>query len=166
MGPERQQQRRLPERKNMAMKLATIAKLGIAPVALGALVLGSTVASAQMRPAPDSTTSTPSSPKISKSAMKGTAYQIPAAQVADAKSALGSSSVVDKDGNSVGSVHDVKTNPDGTAAAIRIDVGGFLGVGSRLVELSPAQLKYERDRNVLITNLTKDEIKALPEIKA
>jgi hypothetical protein len=148
------------------MKFKTLAKLGIAPLALGVFVLGTDVACAQMRAAPDASSTAPSSPMISKSAMKGTAYQMPASQVADAKSALGSSSVVDKDGNSVGSVHDVKTNPDGTAQAIRVDVGGFLGVGSKLVELSPARLKYERDRNVLITNLTKDEIKALPETKA
>jgi hypothetical protein len=147
----------------MAMKFTTLAKLGIAPLAL---VLVTGVASAQMRAAPDTQSTAPSSPMVSKTAMKGTAYQIPAAQVADAKSALASSSVVDKDGHSVGSVHDVKTNPDGTAQAIRVDVGGFLGVGSKLVELSPARLRYERDRNVLITNLTKDEIKALPESKA
>lgn len=145
----------------MAMKMKTFAKLGIAPLAL---VLATGVASAQMKPAPQATA--PSSPMISKTAMQGTAYQIPVSKVADAKATLASASVVDMDGNSVGAVHDVKASSDGKAEEIRVDVGGFLGVGSKLVALTPSRLKYERDRNVLITDMTKDEIKALPETKA
>lgn len=144
----------------MAMKMKTLAKLGIAPLAL---VLATGVASAQMKVAPQTTA--PSSPMISKTSM-GTAYQIPLSKVTDAKTTLASASVVDMDGNSVGAVHDVKADADGKAQEIRVDVGGFLGVGSKLVALTPSRLKYERDRNVLITDMTKDEIKALPETKA
>lgn len=98
--------------------------------------------------------------------MRGTAYQIPVEKVKDAKQTLANASIVDKDGNSVGSVRDVQTDSNGQASAIKADVGGFLGVGSKIVVLDPTRMKYERDRNVLITNMTKDEIKALPQTSA
>jgi hypothetical protein len=71
--------------------------------------------------------------------------------------------VQDKDGNSIGSVRDVVTK--GKAREIHVYAGGFLGVGTKVVSLPAKNLKYEQDRNVLITSMTKDQIKALPEVK-
>jgi hypothetical protein len=143
------------------MKFKTIAKLGIAPLAL---LLATGVASAQMQVAPAPRTA-PSSPMLSKSAMQGNAYQVPLSQIDNPRHVIAHADVVDRDGNSVGSVHDVRMNPDGSVNRIHIDVGGVLGIGSKIVALSPAGLRYERDKNELITNLTKDEIKDLPESK-
>ena len=94
----------------------------------------------------------------------GTAVQIPLDKVNNAKQTLSSASVEDADGNSVGSVKAVDTNAQGAPTAINVDVGGFLGVGSKTVRLHATNLKYEQDRNVIITNMTKDQIKALPTI--
>ncbi len=136
----------------------------VLPLAAAALAIGVGAASAQMQSSAKG--QSPAQPTMSASDMnrmtRGTAYQVPLNQVTDAKSTLASASVVDKDGNSVGSVKDIKTDSSGAATVIKVDVGGFLGVGSKVVSLSPSRLTYERDRNILITNMTKDEIKALP----
>jgi hypothetical protein len=49
---------------------------------------------------------------------------------------------------------------------VRVDVGGFLGIGTKLVEINASELRYEQDRNVVTTTLRKPEIKALPTIKS
>jgi hypothetical protein len=103
----------------------------------------------------------PSTPSMGTPMTQGTATQVPLTQVSDLNT-LNSASVQDKDGNSVGSVRKVITSSGGKPSAVQVDAGGFLGVGTKIVAIKASHLKYERDRNVLITNLTKDEIKALP----
>jgi hypothetical protein len=49
---------------------------------------------------------------------------------------------------------------------VQVDVGGFLGIGSKLVEIKATDLKYEQDRNMLTTTLRKPAIESLPAIKA
>jgi len=49
--------------------------------------------------------------------------------------------------------------------AAQVDVGGFLGIGSKLVEIKATDLKYEQDRNMLTTSLRKPAIESLPAIK-
>jgi hypothetical protein len=49
---------------------------------------------------------------------------------------------------------------------IIIDVGGFLGIGSKSVALSFSQLDFMRDEDGdvhAVTSFTKDQLKALPE---
>ena len=55
---------------------------------------------------------------------------------------------------------------EGEKAQIVFDVGGFLGIGSRRVALLAGQLDFMRDGdgNVHgITQMTEDQLKALPE---
>lgn len=54
----------------------------------------------------------------------------------------------------------------GDAARAVVDVGGFLGIGSKPVLVSLSQLNMMRDTNGNIhgmTSWTKDQLKALPE---
>ena len=49
-----------------------------------------------------------------------------------------------------------------------LDAGGFLGIGSKRVALDISRLDFMRDEAGTVhatTNLTKDEVKALPEHK-
>ena len=92
---------------------------------------------------------------------QGTTTQTPLSQVSDVNT-LNSASVQDKDGNSVGSVHKVITGAGGKPSQVQVKAGSVLGMGSKVVTIDASRIKYERDRNVLITNLTRDEIKALP----
>lgn len=98
-------------------------------------------------------------------AARGTAIQVPLSKVSNPKGRLANASVQDKDGNSVGSVRSVITDNDGNPTAIQVDVGGFLGVGTKVVLIDASHLRYEQDRNVLTTTLRKAQIEALPEIK-
>lgn len=99
-------------------------------------------------------------------AARGTAIQVPLSKVSNPVGRLANASVQDKNGASVGSVRKVVTAADGNPTAVQVDVGGFLGVGTKLVEIKATDLRYEQDRNVLTTTLRKPQIEALPEIKA
>ena len=99
-------------------------------------------------------------------AARGTAVQVPLSQVSNPVGRLANASVQDKNGASVGSVHQVVTDDNGKPTAVQVDVGGFLGVGTKLVQIKAIDLRYEQDRNVLTTTLRKPQIEALPEIKA
>jgi hypothetical protein len=98
-------------------------------------------------------------------AAPGTAIQVPLSQVSNPKGRLANASVQDKDGNSVGAVRDVITDNNGNPTGVKVDVGGFLGVGTKVVLIGATHLRYEQDRNVLTTTLRKAQIEALPEIK-
>lgn len=95
---------------------------------------------------------------------EGKAAQVPLGRVHNARE-LSDASVQDKDGNSVGQVHKVIRGTGGKPEAIQVDAGGFLGVGSKVIQMKVSHLKYEQDRNVIITNLTKGEMKALPKVR-
>ncbi|MDB6148465.1 MAG: PRC-barrel domain protein [Spartobacteria bacterium] len=99
-------------------------------------------------------------------AARGTAIQVPLSKVLNPVGRLANASVQDKNGDSVGSVRKVVTDGDGKPTAVQVDVGGFLGVGTKLVEIKAIDLRYEQDRNVLTTTLRKPQIEALPVIKA
>jgi hypothetical protein len=47
-----------------------------------------------------------------------------------------------------------------------VDVGSFLGVGGKDVAMKASAFKFDSDRKVLITSMTKDQIKKLPEVKS
>lgn len=49
--------------------------------------------------------------------------------------------------------------------AVQVDVGGFLGIGSKLIEIKAMDLKYEQGRNKLTTSLRKPAIESLSAIK-
>lgn len=54
----------------------------------------------------------------------------------------------------------------GQDTLVVVDAGGFLGIGSKRVALSMARLDFMRDEHGTVhatTNMTKDEVKSLPE---
>ena len=51
--------------------------------------------------------------------------------------------------------------PDGKAEAIHVDVGGFLGMGTHRVAIRAGNFVYLKSRDLLVTTMSKDEIKAL-----
>ncbi len=66
-----------------------------------------------------------------------------------------------RDGNSVASIQSVKTAPDGKIQAVEVDVGGFLGIGSRRVAVPVDSLQVKGDR-IELTSMTSDQIQNLP----
>jgi sporulation protein YlmC with PRC-barrel domain len=81
---------------------------------------------------------------------------------------IGSSVYNDRD-EKVGSVDDVVLGKDNTAAKVILSVGGFLGMGTKLVAVPCQQLQLgdtkhaSSDNKVVITGATKESLKALPD---
>jgi hypothetical protein len=131
----------------------------IAIVSLVALSLSaSPVMSAATAPSTGATAAAPATPPPS-----GT---IALADVPDAKNTLSSVKIVDLKGDSVGSVDEVMFDNMGKPRAIKVDVGGFLGIGGKDVALDANAVKFDPAKKVLITSMTKDQLKALPELKS
>ena len=74
------------------------------------------------------------------------------------------SSVVNDANDTVGKVDDVIIGQDGKSPFVVLSVGGFLGLGNRLVVLPYEQLRTTGDK-IVLPGATKDALKALPEFK-
>jgi sporulation protein YlmC with PRC-barrel domain len=74
-------------------------------------------------------------------------------------------SVYNDQNQSIGSVDDVlMTDNDHKAATAVISVGGFLGMGSKLVSVPFDQLKIENDR-IVMPGATKPSLEGMPEYR-
>lgn len=71
------------------------------------------------------------------------------------------------DGKPIGRLIDVLVNAAGKPEAAVIDVGGFLGVGSRKIAVHWDTLRFAPDgkQSQITLDLTLDQIKAAPEYK-
>jgi outer membrane biosynthesis protein TonB len=67
----------------------------------------------------------------------------------------------DNRGDEVARIQDLKSAPGGKISAVEIDVGGFLGIGSRRIAVPVGQLEMRGDR-IQAKSLTEDQIKNLP----
>jgi hypothetical protein len=76
---------------------------------------------------------------------------------------IGASVVNDAD-ETVGKVDDVILGSDESSAYLVLSVGGFLGVGTKLVALPYNVLKIQANK-VTMPGANKDALKALPEFK-
>jgi len=74
------------------------------------------------------------------------------------------SSVVNEAGDTVGKVDDVIIGESGKAPFVVLAVGGFLGIGDKLVVLPYEQLKT-MDHKIVLPGATKDALKDLPTFK-
>lgn len=74
------------------------------------------------------------------------------------------SSVVNEAGDTVGKIDEIIVGPDGKAPFVVLSVGGFLGVGDKLVALPYEQLRPQ-DKKIVLPGATQDSLKALPEFK-
>jgi sporulation protein YlmC with PRC-barrel domain len=62
----------------------------------------------------------------------------------------------------VGSVDDLILAPDDKAAVAIVQVGGFLGVGGKLVAVPYHQLQVDKDNKVVMAGATKDSLNGMP----
>jgi len=69
--------------------------------------------------------------------------------------------------DTVGSVEDLYVDSSGNIKTVVLSVGGFLGLGSKDVAVKWSDLKETRDgKSVVLTiNMSKDDLKALPDYK-
>ena len=74
------------------------------------------------------------------------------------------SSVVNDAGDTVGKVDEIIVGPDGKAPFVVLSVGGFLGLGDKLVALPYEQMRTD-GKKIVLPGATKDSLKTLPEFK-
>ncbi len=74
------------------------------------------------------------------------------------------STVVNEAGDSVGKIDEIIVGPDGKAPFVVLSVGGFLGVGDKLVALPYEQMRTN-GKKIVLPGATKDSLKSLPEFK-
>ena len=72
--------------------------------------------------------------------------------------------VVNDANEAVGKVDDLIIVPDGKVPVLILSVGGFLGVGTKLVAVPFDSLKIQ-DKKLVLTGANKDALKDLPEYK-
>ncbi len=84
--------------------------------------------------------------------------------VANPTATLATAEIKNRKGQALGEVKSVDVSTDGKARAVKADVGGFLGVGEREVSLDASKLVYLKDRNLIVTDMTKPEIENLPPV--
>ena len=120
-------------------------------------------------PAPGTTTTRPASPGMTPSGTSATStanaakyftadHQVRAGKVVGA-------GVYNDQNQSIGSIDDIlMSDNDHKAATAVISVGGFLGLGSKLVSVPFDQLKIENDR-IVMPGATKASLEGMPEYR-
>jgi hypothetical protein len=73
-------------------------------------------------------------------------------------------SVVNDANDTVGRVDEIIIGQDGKTPFVVLSVGGFLGMGNKLVALPYEQLRTTEGK-IVLPGATKDALKALPEFK-
>jgi sporulation protein YlmC with PRC-barrel domain len=141
LRPERQSQRFHPQERNWKMtnRLRTV----LACAACVAAGLAYSNASAQTNP----------------SASAPTKASVPADPSASTE--LQGKSVHSSDGNELGHVVEINRDPDGKLHSIQVDVGRWLGVGSKIVTIGADKFEHMKDRVLL--RLRAEEVRLMPE---
>jgi hypothetical protein len=79
--------------------------------------------------------------------------------IANPPQTLANASVETAQGQAVGAVQKVVTGSDGKTQALDVSL---LGSSSKIVSIDAAQLSYDQTRNVVVAQLSADQIQALP----
>jgi sporulation protein YlmC with PRC-barrel domain len=125
-------------------------------------------APAPTTPAPSAATPAPSS--SDSAAVESSAGTFTSAQAADEwrSSKLIGLTVYNKANEKIGDVNDLILGPDGKVASAVIGVGGFLGMGEKLVAVPFSDLQLNRDADGTMrvtTNSTKEALENAPDFK-
>src|SRR5690606_28773213 len=81
-----------------------------------------------------------------------------------AKKDLMGKSVVNENDEKIGDIEDIVISSDGRTLYLLVGAGGFLGMGSKNVAV-PFDKFERRDDRILLSGYTKEQLKALPEVK-
>jgi hypothetical protein len=79
----------------------------------------------------------------------------------DPQDVLAQVQIKNRQGEALGSVNSLNMAKSGRIDAVRADVGGFLGLGEHVVSIPVNRVVYLPDRKLLVTDMTRDDLKAL-----
>lgn len=88
----------------------------------------------------------------------------PATQGADARKLIGRN-IQNAQNETVGEINSVHIDAAGKIDSVIVGVGGFLNMGEREVALRWSDLQVMQNGDKVVVNMTKDQLKALPEYK-
>lgn len=74
---------------------------------------------------------------------------------------LDTAEIKSQKGEPIGDVRSVEITDNGMARAVRANVGGFLGMNEKVVTIPAEKLMYLKDRNLLVTDLSKADLSKL-----
>ena len=80
---------------------------------------------------------------------------------ADTKKLIGRN-VKNPQNDTIGEIESVYINADGKVDSVIVGVGGFLGLGERLVRVAWKDLQISDNGEKVVVNMTKDQLKAMP----
>jgi hypothetical protein len=131
-------------------------------LALGGPAIGQTTTPSETKPPPTSpqTGTTPSKPSTSADAEKDKAM-VPEGAVARANALIGTT-VRNSAGDKVGTVDDLLMGSDSKVNYAVLSVGGFLGIGDRLVAVPMSDLQMASDHMVM-PSATKETLQKMPK---
>jgi sporulation protein YlmC with PRC-barrel domain len=120
------------------------------------------------RPADDRATAAPpvTNPPATNPPVRTTSRDYNAAGHVSGESVL-KASVRNANNEKVGEIEDVYLDAKGQIQTVVVSVGGFLGMGSKHVEVKWSDLQVKRDGDTIavVTSWTKDSLKAMPDFK-
>jgi hypothetical protein len=74
--------------------------------------------------------------------------------------------VDDASGQIIGKVRKINSGKDGEMDSLHVDVGGWLGMGEKVVSFDANDFQYLESRNILIANVSKQEAEAMQAVGA
>ena len=86
---------------------------------------------------------------------------VPLNEVKNPKATLDNVMIHDQTGASGGTVNDVLIDGTGTPVELKVDVGNYLGMGTKVVALRASEFKFDQQHKLLVTALTKNQIHAI-----
>ena len=149
------------------MRLKSLILAAAAVLALGSASLAATAT----KPATTTTTLAKTKTKTDKPADTGafTKDELKAAVLVstmkDAKDKFAAAKIDDAKGNVIGPVKDVVIGKTGMPTALHVDVGAWLGVGTRIVSINAKKVSYIQDKDTLITKMSKTQVGKLKAVK-
>jgi uncharacterized protein YrrD len=106
----------------------------------------------------------PTTPATPPSTVSATDRQAQAPAGADLRKLIGRD-VKNAANETIGEIESVFLRSDGSVDGVMVSVGGFLGMGEREVKVGWNDLKISRNGENVTVNMTRDQLKALPEYK-
>ena len=106
-------------------------------------------------------------PTVQRSGNEVAIIKVDVARVAlgQRASKLVGASVVNSADERIGTIDDLVVNPQDKVTYAILSVGGFLGIGSKLVAVPFEQLRTVKEERLMLPGATKDALKNLPEFK-
>lgn len=83
---------------------------------------------------------------------------------ADARNLIGRN-IQNPQNETIGEINSVHIDSAGKVESVIVGVGGFLNIGEREVALRWSELQVAQNGDKVVANMTKDQLKALPEYK-